>query len=121
VVLTRAGRLGRDAGRRPDRAGDRGRELRRTEGARAEVKGRIVLFDVPFDQDMADRGLAGQAYGAGSNYRTNGPRMAAEMGAAAALVRSVGGANYRCRTPAPRACRTARAFRRPPSRSRTRC
>ena len=61
----------------------------------AEVKGRIVLFDVPFDQHMADRGLAGQAYGQGSNYRVNGPRVAAEMGAAAALVRSVGGANYR--------------------------
>ena len=60
-----------------------------------EVKGRIVLFDVPFDQGMAERGLAGQAYGQGSNYRSNGPRMAAEMGAAAALVRSVGGANYR--------------------------
>jgi hypothetical protein len=60
-----------------------------------EVKGRIVLFDVPFDQGMAERGLAGQAYGQGSNYRTNGPRIAAEMGAAAALVRSVGGANYR--------------------------
>jgi carboxypeptidase Q len=61
----------------------------------AEVKGRIVLFDVPFDQHMADRGLAGQAYGHGSAYRTAGPRMAAEMGAAAALVRSVGGAAYR--------------------------
>ena len=60
-----------------------------------EVKGRIVLFDVPFDQGMAERGLAGQAYGQGSNYRSNGPRMAAELGAAAALVRSVGGANYR--------------------------
>ena len=61
----------------------------------ADVKGKIVLFDVPFDQHMADRGLAGPAYGQGSNYRTNGPRMAAELGAAAALVRSVGGANYR--------------------------
>ncbi|MFC5481151.1 M20/M25/M40 family metallo-hydrolase [Massilia suwonensis] len=61
----------------------------------AEVKGKIVLFDVPFDQFMADRGLAGPAYGQGSNYRTNGPRMAAELGAVAALVRSVGGANYR--------------------------
>jgi len=61
----------------------------------SEVKGRIVLFDVPFDQHMADRGLAGPAYGQGSNYRTNGPRIAAEMGAAAALVRSVGGADYR--------------------------
>ena len=61
----------------------------------SEVKGRIVLFDVPFDQGMAERGHAGQAYGQGSNYRSNGPRIAAEMGAAAALVRSVGGANYR--------------------------
>jgi len=61
----------------------------------AEVKGKIVLFDVPFDQQMADGGLAGPAYGQGSNYRVNGPRVAAEMGAAAALVRSVGGANYR--------------------------
>lgn len=61
----------------------------------AEVKGAIVLFDVVFDQEMAERGLAGPAYGHGSNYRTNGPRKAAELGAAAALVRSVGGAEYR--------------------------
>ena len=61
----------------------------------AEVKGRIVLFDVAFDQEMADRGLAGPAYGQGAAYRFAGPKMAAEMGAAAALVRSVGGANYR--------------------------
>jgi hypothetical protein len=60
-----------------------------------EVKGAIVLFDVVFDQGMAERGLAGNAYGQGSRYRSNGPRMAAELGAAAALVRSVGGANYR--------------------------
>ncbi|MES3025546.1 MAG: M20/M25/M40 family metallo-hydrolase [Pseudomonadota bacterium] len=62
---------------------------------KAEVKGRIVLFDVPFDQQMADGGQAGQAYGQGSRYRTLGPRLAAEMGATAALVRSVGGADYR--------------------------
>ncbi|WP_020653203.1 M20/M25/M40 family metallo-hydrolase [Massilia niastensis] len=61
----------------------------------SQVKGRIVLFDVPFDQHMAARGLAGQAYGHGSSYRRDGPRLAAEMGAAAALVRSVGGAAYR--------------------------
>jgi len=60
-----------------------------------EVKGRIVLFDVEFDQHQADRGLAGQAYGQASAYRRDGPRMAAEMGAVAALVRSVGGASYR--------------------------
>jgi hypothetical protein len=61
----------------------------------AEVKGRIVLFDVPFDQNMADRGLAGQAYGQAVAYRGAGPRMAAGMGAVAALVRAVGGAAYR--------------------------
>lgn len=61
----------------------------------AEVKGRIVLFDVAFDQEMAERGLAGPAYRAGANYRVNGPRKAAELGAAAALVRAVGGADYR--------------------------
>jgi len=61
----------------------------------AQVKGNIVLFDVPFDQEMADRGLAGQAYGHGAAYRFAGPKMAAEMGAAAALVRSVGGADFR--------------------------
>ena len=60
-----------------------------------EVKGRIVLFDVAFDQHQADRGLAGQAYGQASAYRRDGPRMAAEMGAVGALVRSVGGASYR--------------------------
>jgi len=61
----------------------------------AEVKGRIVLFNVPFDQEMAERGLSGAAYGHGAAYRFAGPKMAAEMGAAAALVRSVGGADYR--------------------------
>ena len=61
----------------------------------AEVKGRIVLFDVPFDQNMADRGLASTAYGQAVAFRGAGPRMAAEMGAAAALVRAVGGAAYR--------------------------
>jgi hypothetical protein len=61
----------------------------------SEVKGRIVLFDVPFDQNMADRGLAGTAYGQAVAFRGAGPRMAAEMGAAAALVRAVGGAAYR--------------------------
>ncbi|MFL6710594.1 MAG: M20/M25/M40 family metallo-hydrolase [Massilia sp.] len=61
----------------------------------AEVKGRIVLFDVPFDQTMADHGLAGQAYGQGVLYRGLGTRLAAQAGAAAVLVRSVGGADFR--------------------------
>lgn len=61
----------------------------------AQVKGRIVLFDVRFDQDMADSGLAGQAYGQVTRFRNGGTRMAAEMGAAAVLVSSAGGANFR--------------------------
>jgi Zn-dependent M28 family amino/carboxypeptidase len=61
----------------------------------AEVKGAIVLIDTPFDQEMADRGHAGPAYGHGSGFRFMGPKLAAEMGAAAALVRSIGGADFR--------------------------
>ncbi len=62
---------------------------------KAEVKGAIVLFDVAFDDEMAKGGQAGRAYGRGSNYRTNGPRLAQELGAVGALVRSVGGADFR--------------------------
>jgi Zn-dependent M28 family amino/carboxypeptidase len=62
---------------------------------RDEVKGRIVLIDTPFDQGMADAGQPSPAYGAGSTFRTLGPQVAQSLGAAAALVRSVGGANYR--------------------------
>ncbi|MES2298459.1 MAG: M20/M25/M40 family metallo-hydrolase [Pseudomonadota bacterium] len=61
----------------------------------AQVKGRIVLFDVPFDQALADRGLAGTAYGQAVQYRGSGPLKAGELGAAAVLVRAVGGANFR--------------------------
>lgn len=61
----------------------------------AEVKGRIVLFDVAFDQEMAERGLAGQAYGHGAGFRFAGPKMASQLGAVGALVRSVGGADFR--------------------------
>ncbi len=61
----------------------------------AEVKGRIVLFDVRFDQNLANRGQAGQAYGQVTRFRGAGTRMAAEMGAVAALVSSAGGANFR--------------------------
>ncbi|MDN2709551.1 M20/M25/M40 family metallo-hydrolase [Janthinobacterium sp. SUN118] len=61
----------------------------------AEVKGAIVLIDTPFDQEMAERGLAGVTYGQGSRARFLGPKAAADLGAAAALVRSVGGADFR--------------------------
>lgn len=61
----------------------------------AEAKGRIVVFDVAYDEDMAEAGQSGPAYGQGVAYRTVGPKKAAQLGAVAALVRSVGGANYR--------------------------
>jgi carboxypeptidase Q len=71
------------------------RSLDELQARAGEVKGRIVLFNVPFDQVMAERGLAGQAYGQVVKYRGGGTKMAAEMGAVAALVSSAGGANFR--------------------------
>jgi hypothetical protein len=61
----------------------------------AEVKGAIVLFAVRFDQRLADNGNAGDAYSQAVRYRNRGPSEAAALGASAALVRSVGGADYR--------------------------
>lgn len=60
-----------------------------------EVKGRIVLFNVAFDQDLANGGHAGEAYGRAATYRSTGPNAAAKLGAAAALMRSVTGSDYR--------------------------
>ena len=62
---------------------------------RDKTEGKIVLFNVPFDQQKAANGLAGEAYGEAVTYRATGPRAAAESGAVACLVRSVGGADYR--------------------------
>ena len=61
----------------------------------AEVRGAIVLFHTRFDQRLADNGEAGTAYGQSVRYRNGGPSAAAALGAVAALVRSVGGAEYR--------------------------
>ena len=61
----------------------------------AEAKGSIVVFDVAFDQQMAEIGRSGNAYGESGLYRFIGPATASKMGAVAALVRSVGGANFR--------------------------
>ena len=61
----------------------------------AQARGRIVLFDVPFDETLAVNGHAGAAYGQGVVYRVAGASAAARAGAVAALVRTVGGANYR--------------------------
>ena len=60
-----------------------------------EARGKIVVFDVPFDEVMAVNGRADAAYGQGVAYRVQGASAAARAGASAALVRTVGGANYR--------------------------
>lgn len=62
---------------------------------RERVAGKIVLFNAKFDQRLADNGFAGAAYGQAVIYRGAGPSEAARMGAVAALVRSVGGGNFR--------------------------
>jgi carboxypeptidase Q len=60
-----------------------------------EVRGNIVLFEARFDQRLADNSNATTAYEQAGQYRFNGPSAAAALGAAAALVRSIGGADYR--------------------------
>jgi len=62
---------------------------------RDRVAGKIVLFNAKFDQQLADNGFAGQAYGQAVAYRGAGPSAAARLGAVAALNRSAGGAEYR--------------------------
>lgn len=63
--------------------------------ARENVAGKIVLFNVVFDKQKAAGGFAGEAYDEAVAYRSRGARRAAALGAAASLVRSVGGADYR--------------------------
>ena len=65
------------------------------EAHKGEARNRIVMFDETFDQLAADNGHAMNAYGAAVDYRVNGPTAAAKAGAVAALVRSVGGAEFR--------------------------
>jgi Zn-dependent M28 family amino/carboxypeptidase len=62
---------------------------------RDRIAGRIVLFNEKFDKRMAEAGRAGAAYGQAVVYRGRAPREAAMLGAAAVLVHSVGGADYR--------------------------
>ena len=60
-----------------------------------KVAGKIVLFNELFDKQKAAAGLAFAAYGEAVRYRGAGPKAAADLGAAACLVRSVGNADYR--------------------------
>ena len=62
---------------------------------REKVSGKIVLFNFPFDTRKAEAGFALDAYGEAVIYRSAGAKAAAELGAIASLIRSVGGAEYR--------------------------
>jgi carboxypeptidase Q len=62
---------------------------------RDRVAGKIVVFNAKFDQQLAENGFAGQAYGQSVIYRGIGAIAAARLGAVAALNRSAGGADYR--------------------------
>ncbi len=60
-----------------------------------QVAGKIVLFNCKFDKQLAASGHGGPAYGQAVIYRALGASAAAKQGAIAALIRSVGGADYR--------------------------
>ena len=62
---------------------------------RANVAGKVVVFNFPFDKKKAAAGYAGEAYGEAVAYRFAGEKAAADLGAVASLIRSVGGADYR--------------------------
>jgi carboxypeptidase Q len=62
---------------------------------RDRVAGKIILFNELFDKQKAAAGMAFMAYGEAVRYRGAGPKAAADLGAAAVLVRSVGGADFR--------------------------
>lgn len=68
-------------------------ELRKL--GRDQVAGKIVLFNEIFDKQKAAAGLSFVSYGEAVRYRAAGPKAAADLGAAAALVRTVGNADYR--------------------------
>lgn len=60
-----------------------------------QVKGKIILFNYPFDDFAAEAGRWEQAYATAVQYRSTGPARAATKGAVAALVRSVGSGRFR--------------------------
>lgn len=59
------------------------------------AKGKIVLFNEHFDKRLAATNNGLGAYAQAVAYRGAGPTVAGSLGAAAVLVRSVGGADYR--------------------------
>jgi Zn-dependent M28 family amino/carboxypeptidase len=62
---------------------------------REKVAGKIVLFNELFDKRKAAAGMSFASYGEAVRYRGAGAKAAADLGAVASLVRSVGSADYR--------------------------
>ena len=62
---------------------------------RDKIAGKIVLFNNIFNKSLADSGYGGNAYSEAGIYRRTGAIEAAKLGAAAVLVRSVGGSQNR--------------------------
>jgi hypothetical protein len=68
-------------------------ELRKL--SRDKVQGKIVVYTNRYDQHMAEAGESFSAYGIAVAERAIGASEAARLGAVAAVICSVGGANYR--------------------------
>src|ERR1700757_4676820 len=62
---------------------------------REKIGGKIIFFNEIYDKQKAAAGLAFVAYGEAVRYRAAGPKGAAALGAIAALIRSVGSADFR--------------------------
>jgi Zn-dependent M28 family amino/carboxypeptidase len=62
---------------------------------RDKVAGKMVLFNVRYDQRKAQNGYAFDAYGEAVVYRGHGGEAVAKLGGVASLIRSVGSAAYR--------------------------
>jgi hypothetical protein len=60
-----------------------------------KVAGKIVLWDERYDSRKAAAGSAGPAYGEAVQYRANGAKAAAALGAIASVVRSAGDGEVR--------------------------
>jgi len=62
---------------------------------RANIKGKIVFYNLPMDMELVERGRAFEAYGKAVVFRGTGASRAAQFGAVAAVVRSVASASLR--------------------------
>src|SRR5213082_1501585 len=60
-----------------------------------EIKGKIVLFNRPFDKELTAQGFGLDSYGQNIAYRGIGPSFGGSLGAAAVLVRSLGSGDFR--------------------------